>query len=93
MKKNAKNIQEFADDLKNFTDHPLKGFGMFNGDDETDKKIDAIMRDMIMATAAIAQIAKELEFFINGDISRDVLLERYAAIEKDQETKLAGITG
>jgi hypothetical protein len=74
----AAQIQQFADDVKNY-----------NECRETAPNVEKILSDTAMASAMLARIAKEVEFYINGDITEQVFLDRYAKIEQELKTKLA----
>lgn len=80
MKNNAVHIQEFADELKNFSDHPRN---------PQPEDVTKILNDVFLATDAIGQISKQVEFFVNGDISTETFLQRYKALETELGTKLA----
>ena len=86
---NAGRIQEFADDLQNFIDAPgpLSQFGIPSEKD--DEKLNKILSDALMATAMVAKIAKEVEFYVQGDIDKATFLKRYEEIEKALRAELA----
>ncbi len=88
MKKdNAGRIQEFADDLRNFVDTPEQWPA-----GENDEQMQKILLDAVMAATVIARIAKEVEFYMQGDISKSTFLTRYKKIEKRIAAELADIT-
>lgn len=80
MKNNAVHIQEFADELKNFSDHPRN---------PQPEDVTKILNDVFLASSVVAQISKQVEFFVNGDISTATFLERYKTLETELGTKLA----
>ena len=86
---NAGRIQEFADDLRNFVETPgaLGKFGLT--DEKDDERINKILTDAVMATTMVARIAKEVEFYVQGDINKETFLVRYEKLEKLLKTELA----
>ena len=91
MSKNAAHIRQFRDELQNFIDrtHPMEDFGIKT---EPDKEMDKILGDVALVCGITAELAQQVEFFMNGDISRTTFLARYKAIEAEYETKLAQFT-
>lgn len=75
---NAGRIQEFADDLRNFAETPSE-----------DERINKILSDAVMATTMVAKIAKEVEFYVQGDISKETFLKRYDKLEELLKAELA----
>ena len=94
MKRNAYRFQEFADELRNTIDSPgaFEQFGLPDPDKE-DIKLQNILQDTLMATELVAMLAKEVEFYVNGDINKETFLARYEEIERKVETDLAGKSG
>lgn len=88
MSRNAAHIRQFADELQNFIDrtHPMEKFGITT---EEDKEMDKILSDVGKALTLTAEISKEVEFFMQGDISRTTFLQRYKKIEDRINTELA----
>jgi len=95
MKRNsAYKIQEFSEAVQNYLDSPgpMGAFGLPHLDDK-DPSVKQILADVAIATRAIAQIAKEVEFYLNGDITEEIFLRRYKELEQKLNTELAGFTG
>ena len=95
MKRNsAYKIQEFAESLQNYLDSPgpFAKFGMPDFDDN-DPNVQQILTNVAVATRAMAQVAKEVEFYLNGDITEEIFLKRYKALEQKLNTELASVTG
>jgi len=90
MSRHASHIRQFTDELKNFIDrtHPMEDFGIRT---ESDQEMDKILGDVVLVSAITASLAKEVEFFMQGDISRTTFLARYKAIEKEYEAQLAAV--
>jgi len=88
MSRRASHIREFRDELQNFIDRtrPMEEFG---GRSDPDKEMDRILADVVLASAIVADLAKEVEYFMQGDISRTTFLERYKKIEEEFKPKLA----
>jgi len=86
---NAGRIQEFADDLRNFVDTPgpIEKFGW--PDEKDDEKINKILKDAVMATSLVAKIAKEVEFYVQGDVDKKTFLKRYEKLEEQLKAELA----
>ena len=94
MKRNsAYKIQEFAESLQNYLDSPgpMAAFGMPTFDDNN-PQVRKILSDTAIATSAIARIAKEVEFYLNGDITEEIFLKRYKELETRLETELARLS-
>ena len=88
MSRRAAHIREFTEELQNFIDrtHPMEEFGVRS---EPDKEMDKILADVVLAAGITAALAKEVEYFMQGDISRTTFLERYKKIEEEFKPKLA----
>lgn len=90
MRRNAANIQTFADDLENFIAQPPgAAFGLTG--DLADPEIEKIFRNTALVASITAAISKQIEFYMNGDINKEIFLKRYKEIENESETKLANI--
>lgn len=87
---NAVRIQEFADDLRNFADNqrPEPQFGSQDVKEE-EEKVNKILKNAVIVASLIAKIAKEVEFYVQGDINRKTFLKRYEQLEKQIEAELA----
>ena len=92
MSKHAIHIQEFGNTLQNFIDreHPLEQFGMAPGED---REVDKILSDVLLVTSITAALAREVEYFMQGAISKTTFLSRYKKIELEYEAILARLTG
>lgn len=77
--KNSTHMQEFADDLRNYVDRG-----------EQPKDIHAILGDLVLAAEITAAVAKEAEFLVQGQITKETFLVRYKAIEDRFNGKLKG---
>ena len=86
---NAVRIQEFADDLQNFVDSPGRDPQFGSRDVKDEQKVNKILKDAIIAATLIAKIAKEVEFYVQGDINKKTFLARYEKLEKQIEAELA----
>ncbi len=87
---NAGRIQEFADDLRNYVDTPgpLSKFGIVDLEKQ-DERVMKILQDALMATTMVAKIAKEVEFYVQGDIDKKTFLKRYDKLEELLKAELA----
>lgn len=90
-RKTATHIQEFSDDVKNYIDRAanIGRFDLPNPSAEEDAEVGKILKDVALGTDMLAAIAKEVEFYIQGDIGRTTFLARYKALESEYATKLA----
>jgi len=79
-------IRGFADDLQNYIDRPHQEDPSPEG-----QKLTKLLQDTALAADVIATIGKQVEFYVNGEISKETLLKRYEEIEKESEAKLARI--
>ena len=79
--KHARHIAEFGHELQNFIDAgKLETLGGRTTDQQV---IDKILADVVVATTITAALARQTEYFMQGDISRSTFLQRYKEIEEN----------
>jgi hypothetical protein len=59
--------------------------------DPTSPEVGKILNNAAIAATALAAIAKEIEFYVCGDISEEVFLKRYKKLEQTLEIDMAGL--
>jgi len=91
MRRNAYKIGEFADQLQNFIDSPgpLEQFGLTDPNKASTAEVGKILREAAMGASMMAAVAKEVEFYVHGDINKETFLKRYKALEKKLGAELA----